>query len=920
MPNATKLRFLADLRRQATPRLSQTSVAKRFGLSSNQGRKSIGAWENGEQIPDKQHRVRFIGYLLDDLLLRRDLEVFEEFWNILAKEWGWEVLSDDEWYAHVMATRPSKVQSIDDIPPPPEPTRPPEIPDFVGRKEELSHYTELLETNGLAVIAGTAGVGKTALMARLVRDVAGMGRAFWHAFHPDEEVRSLLWKLAGFLYLRGQQQVWRVLNTAQQSVGESSMPLEVLLDYVLQQIQGQNYIVCLDDFHHIQDEPLVRTLLQRLRIAAQTQKVRVVLTSRIASSFIQPDLTRSLSGLNLEDTLMLINKRGLLIADDLVTELHVRTAGNAIFLSLAIGAIQYSRQPERIVGRLIEEEDISRYLLERVDGNLTEEEREVMTAVAVLLGYPATRDAIEYVMDEGGIRRELITLSDRYLLTAREGENGREYSQHSILQEFYYDLLGRRHRVEMHRRAGDFYERIELNALYAILHYHHADEVQHVIALVTVHLHDLMNQGHARLLYRILTRISIQSLTSESTLQLYIARGQLAALIGETNAARNSYENALNFVDSIDADRIDQVKLLIYLLLGDLLKHDAPQDAMSWIRRGAGLAVDRYPLEEAEFRIKEGSVLMALGNYADALTSVNRGFAQLPTEPNHIHVRALTNLSTIHYYLGDTPMAKLNAQQGMEICRRRNYHLHMLGLQSNLGVYKELAGDWDGAVTDYLGALSIAQELGSVINQIQLHNNLGILYTNRGDDGHAVTHLAQAITIAKSHNLIRHLSFVLCSMAELRVRQQNLLDIEELLSEAETINQTIGDQAQMIEILSLRAQACLLKQQEHEALIYIQKALQLATDIGIELEAGKAYRVYAKILQTENKIDKAIEMIGKSIALLSDEIYEVACSKLRFSQLLSLSGQKERSQSVLQEAQQTLRKVGAKRELAEIEG
>ena len=48
------------------------------------------------------------------------------------------------------------------------------------------------------------GVGKTSLASVLARRVCGDEKIFWHSFHEDDGIEGAIWKLAGFLYWRGQ--------------------------------------------------------------------------------------------------------------------------------------------------------------------------------------------------------------------------------------------------------------------------------------------------------------------------------------------------------------------------------------------------------------------------------------------------------------------------------------------------------------------------------------------------------------------------------------------------------------------------------------------------------------------------------------------------------------------------------------------
>jgi transcriptional regulator with XRE-family HTH domain len=94
MPDPAELQVLVDLRKAA--RLSQARVAELFGLTPEQGRKTIGNWEAGVHPADKHRRTRFIRYLWDDLGLRREPAQFEAIWSILVEAWRWEPINDAE--------------------------------------------------------------------------------------------------------------------------------------------------------------------------------------------------------------------------------------------------------------------------------------------------------------------------------------------------------------------------------------------------------------------------------------------------------------------------------------------------------------------------------------------------------------------------------------------------------------------------------------------------------------------------------------------------------------------------------------------------------------------------------------------------------------------------------------------------------
>ncbi len=105
-----------------------------------------------------------IGYLWDDLMLRKDPEQFEEIWAILEEEWGWEGISDEEWRSFTTQARPGKAE-VDGAR---APYQAPAVPaSFVGRSEELSTLRWLLDEQGSQPVAlvGMGGVGKTTMAA-----------------------------------------------------------------------------------------------------------------------------------------------------------------------------------------------------------------------------------------------------------------------------------------------------------------------------------------------------------------------------------------------------------------------------------------------------------------------------------------------------------------------------------------------------------------------------------------------------------------------------------------------------------------------------------------------------------------------------------------------------------------------------------
>jgi ATP/maltotriose-dependent transcriptional regulator MalT len=350
-----------------------------------------------------------------------------------------------------------------EIPLPPESTRPPRTVSFVGREHELKYYANRLAYSHLAIITGMPGVGKTSLAAALIDRFGQVDLTFWHSFHKTEGISAVIWQIAGFLAKHGQPDLWEMLNRWRQTGGQPP-PSQVLFDYLFQMLRGREYLLCFDDFQFVDDDPLLDQFIQRLKPALAAGELSLIVTSRRVPAFVQADEFDPLAGLSAEDAYRFMTQHNLpadgirsgraagddstafspqlnLSSSEIAVNLYHRTEGNPLLLLLAMNGFKRASAPERFLARLFSDVDVERFLVKEVDAQLSQDERAVMEAVAVLLGYEGTREAIEAILDGRNARLALNALSQRYLLTVKEAEDGRAYGAHAILRDFYQDAL-----------------------------------------------------------------------------------------------------------------------------------------------------------------------------------------------------------------------------------------------------------------------------------------------------------------------------------------------------------------------------------------------------------------------------------------------------------------------------------------------
>ncbi len=808
-----------------------------------------------------------------------------------------------------------------EVSPPPEPTLSPRSR-FVGREAELSHYAEKLRTRRLAILSGMPGLGKTALAAALAARAAEPSKIFWHTFHAGEGVNAMLWKVAGFLFWRGQPDLWRILQTAQQTATQPP-PIEVLLDYLFQMLRGQGCVLCFDDFHFVEDDPLLAQFVKRLEPALEAGEVTLILTSRRAPALRYAEEFPPLTGLAAADVQALLAARGLALSDELVQALHTRTEGNAELLTLTADALQRGKDPARFIARLGESEHVERFLMKEVDSGLSSDEREVMKALAALLGYPATREAISAALDGRNVRRTLNDLVNRYLAAVADGDKGREYTQHALVQAFYYDALDRRERQAIHQRAGEFYEMEEPDALKAARHWQLAGDAytERAIRQATADVWAILNRGQARGLRQVLEQFNERQASPAQWADVLLARGQVEALLGETALARQSYETALaQLAPSSESPPVRELRARACRLMGELLQEDSPGEALEWLQRGLSNLVGASMVEEAALRIRVGRILAYQGQNREAIAELESGLSFLPNRPSRLRLTALGNLGNIYEDLGDTARSLRYYEQTLDISRQLDDRWGMVAVGSNMGIVLRRMGRWAEAAAHYQAALEQAEQLGSFRQLSNVMLSLGNLLMRQGDLERAQTYLSDCLALARGKGAKAHLLYASITLAEVYVRLRQPEAAEPLLVEAEALSQETQASEALPDLFGQWALIRLAQNRPAEARAYAEKAVALARGFQAVVPEGVGLCVLGQAQWADGQREAALASFEQSLALLADrDPYEAARANVEWGKALRESGQAERGTALLTEARAMFERLGAARDLAAVD-
>lgn len=764
--------------------------------------------------------------------------------------------------------------------PPPTPEPVPDAPGFLGREQALGDARRVLSREGIVVVAGPPGIGKSVFTAQLVKATGRERPVFWHTCRPvDGQATVLLWALAGFLFHQGLPELWRWLSVTAQP-GTRPPPFETLVRALGTQLRACPALICLDDADALDSDPNADALFQLLLTLASDGTAQLVMTGRAAPSSLRLTSSPPLNGLDLDTAMALLRQEQVPLTDAQATALHNATGGSPQFLLLAAAAIRDGGDLDELIAQLPVSAKLTNYLLVKVDARLHGEERPLLQALA-LLEEPVSLDALEATLDRDQLWSPLRRLHTHHLVES----NRDRYWLHGILRGFFRQQLSRRSSVALHRRAAAFFEHEERDLLRAITHHLEAGAGAQAAALAANHLWEAINMGHGPRIAGLFPQLLAQELAPQLQIMVLQACGELADLHGDDATAEDSFQRALRALDTTaNTPERAVCKAQICRGMGTLLRTRQPSRATTWINEGLaalsfpGIPQDTFCLERGRLLHQLGSVLLVQGREPEALEALVEAHQLLPTKEERWRAHMKTNLGVAYCALGEVARGLALYSEAEALYRQLKDDWGLAVVIHNQAIELDYAGNWAAAEHAYSQALDLARRLGDVDRQAVVALTAGTLYAQRGDFTSARRLLADSIALAERHQLHEYAVAANASLAEIALRQGVLPEAERALAAAQSFAHTLGSTDQAAEISRCEAQIALSRGATEAAMEAAQRALAAAKEAEDNPEIGLALRVLALVLLACDEPTVAAEHLHESVALLSERPYEVARS------------------------------------------
>lgn len=797
----------------------------------------------------------------------------------------------------------------------PEPVRPASPEDFVDRQEELAYFREKLTSGHLAFIGGLPGIGKTSLASKLALQCAEPDRIFWHSFKEKENIDALRWKFAVFLAWNGYGEPLKRLRNSS-SPGAAAEPLISFFSVLIQTIRNQGYLFCIDNLHFAEQDPHVNELIELLNQEARRGGISIIATSRQTPNSIEALGVEQLHGLTVPDILTLFKTNGIQLADIEAQEIQGKTGGNPLLLRLAVLALKGKAVAQVLIG-LRNAPDIRKFFIQEIDEGLNSPEPDVMKAVAALPDFRGTIEEIELSMGRTGVEPNLLNLRDRYLL--KWSATDYAYEEEPFLAEFFYGRIERQARIEMHRRLAQYYEIAPPDLLKAAFHYERAGETVFAAELALKQFPLNLSRGKSGQLRPILETLQKRALPPTLDVQVSLTLGQLYNFIGESQLAEQAFETAQKKSQLLADEAQDHVlKADIYLAKGEFYEQNKdPRQSLEWFSQGLSVLGDLDPERKGAFYVKQSSAYIALGEYEHALEALTIG-QPLLREMSHWFAKAEANRGIIASEKGDFRTAAEHHRQTIKIGEQLEDNVLIAKGLNNLSVELASLGERLGENESLERLRAISDILHNPKYQWASRNGLAVYHIERGEYAHAETLLTEANEIAQARKLEQQQPYSLTSLADLHIRMENPEQAVPLLRRAEELALQVENEGILPEIYYNLGLA-LYSDNNVEARLLCNKAIEIAHNQEQTPEEGKAWRALGQILAQDKEFSKAYEAFEASLKLLTSP-YEIARTKTEYARAIKLhtasgTASKVRAGELLAEAQEMFQTLGADKDL-----
>ncbi len=603
-----------------------------------------------------------------------------------------------------------------------------------------------------------------------------------------------------------------------------------------------------------------------------------------------------------------------------------------------------------VIGEVVAVEvpdSVEAMLMSRLD-SLDETSRTVLQ-VASVVGASFQPLVVEHVLGQPAmtqeIRRCLARVEKAGLVRLERPEPALEYAfDHGLLQQTIYESVPFTNRRELHRRAGEYLEAQNADALDACFellsfHYSNSSDKSRALLYATRAAEKCASMFANREAIEHYCRAlgAAESLPGQDVTQLctvYAGLGDVYVLTGRYEEAIAACRAGLARLRRCPKARLAEEAPLRARSLAVLchrmgVAHERKaqyRQALELYRRGVTSARGQDPRLEATLYLAMAGVLYRESRYAEAFGRCSRG-VELAQSAD-----CQDELAHGYYLLGN-----IHRDHTSQVEKAVDYHRRSLTIYeqtgnllgqakalNNLGIDYDHLGDRQASAICFRESLSLCERAGDVTEAAIVANNLGETLADQGDLEGALRLFSRCLISCETMGYRAGVALAYTNLGRVATRQDRCAEAVELLEKSVAGFKEIGSKAHLAEAHARLAEAHLELGRLDSALVHARKALTLAIGADAPLaEAlshrilGQAYVIRGEWAEAESSLLESQAICDRARASyeLGQTLYDLAVLYRQAPPAILLDSE-AKAHDTLAAAQRIFRQLGARKDLA----
>ncbi|MDP6864267.1 MAG: tetratricopeptide repeat protein [Candidatus Poseidoniaceae archaeon] len=660
----------------------------------------------------------------------------------------------------------------------------PRLRHFYGRSQELENMVNLLEARSTTLmIPGIAGIGKTAMAAKIIESFMHRRNLLYHRCQDWDGSRALFENLADWLSNIGDPMLSEYISaTPVPKPGDAA-------DLIIDALDNTPALIVIDDYHKVSDKALHQMVQALSRGLVESEgDVGLVIFSRSFRPVVPMkdaegkivSLVLPLEGLDQDSCRSLLSTFEDLDNETLLY-IHSLSRGHPLVLELinrgaSAGAFH---------------ETLENYVNIEIFSKLSGEQKRLLGVLSVF------REPIPLAaLTEQDLNvDELDSLVEAGL--ARQADSD-AYDVHDLIREFLLQSLDHQAKEKLHNKAVLWYEKQGIGPLIAMeLIYHLISSSRHEDAgeIIVQQGRDLIKEGHIELL-GLLEAIDLSEIQAENACRIDCLKGEVLSLLGRFDEAESAFNSARA---PAEAAGIQDVIADLHSNLADIaLKRGETESSLSMHRNALELFIKMGDAVGAARSYNNmGYIMRRGGDKVKALEAYGEVEAILSDDNSEELIPAQLILARALIDLGEVDRARDHALNAYEVSADGDDLILHARSRAVLGRYYAKVGDSDLALHHYSDALEVMGEAGDPHALVEVSILLGEVLQDSGRVDEALERYRAALLIAEGNDLRMQIGELLSRLGGVAPDRQRRM---EYLQRALSVFRELGAQARMREV------------------------------------------------------------------------------------------------------------------------